>query len=301
MEPNDSLKFATYTRDAATGLDYADQRYYASNFGRFMSPDPYRATATSPSRPSDPLSWNRYSYTRGDPINYGDPRGTQLVYVGKDVCAVGAGEGTEDTECDDYEESGGGSGSGRGGGGAGSPPGIKLTPGQTAQFAEALGLALDALDSKDCASIFNTSGTGTLTPQQVLQSMAFWGGLTSVPDPGFFKGDIIFAPLGADRAAQMEEGGGMYINDNWVYTTGSIVINSSASAGYFFSASPVEDALTLLHELGHFFAQVAGMGGSKIIYDANSDGSPNDEKEAKNAATLQPCANAALEALLKNN
>ena len=29
VEPNDELKFATYTRDAATGLDYADQRYYA--------------------------------------------------------------------------------------------------------------------------------------------------------------------------------------------------------------------------------------------------------------------------------
>ena len=40
IQPNDSLKFATYTRDTATGLDYADQRYYANNFGRFMSVDP---------------------------------------------------------------------------------------------------------------------------------------------------------------------------------------------------------------------------------------------------------------------
>jgi RHS repeat-associated protein len=44
VEPNDELKFATYTRDAASGLDYADQRYYASNAGRFMSPDPYRTS-----------------------------------------------------------------------------------------------------------------------------------------------------------------------------------------------------------------------------------------------------------------
>src|ERR1051326_4849671 len=53
---NDNVKFATYTRDAATGLDYADQRYYASTFGRFMTPDPYRASAG----PSDSQSWNRY-------------------------------------------------------------------------------------------------------------------------------------------------------------------------------------------------------------------------------------------------
>ena len=39
---NDQVKFATYTRDSATGLDYADQRYYASSFGRFMPPDPYK-------------------------------------------------------------------------------------------------------------------------------------------------------------------------------------------------------------------------------------------------------------------
>jgi RHS repeat-associated protein len=71
VEPNDSLKFATYTRDAATGLDYADQRYYANNFGRMTSPDPYEASAG----PKDPKSWNRYSYTRGDPVNRYDPAG----------------------------------------------------------------------------------------------------------------------------------------------------------------------------------------------------------------------------------
>ena len=41
--PNDTVKFATYTRDSATGLDYADQRYYTSDIGRFTSPDPNRA------------------------------------------------------------------------------------------------------------------------------------------------------------------------------------------------------------------------------------------------------------------
>jgi RHS repeat-associated protein len=74
---NDQVKFATYTRDSATGLDYADQRYYSNQFGRFMTPDPYRATATSPSSPQDPQSWNRYAYVGGDPINFLDRRGLQ--------------------------------------------------------------------------------------------------------------------------------------------------------------------------------------------------------------------------------
>ena len=70
VQPNDSLKFATYTRDSAIGLDYADQRYYASNFGRFMSPDPARSASRT-----DPQSWNRYRYGLGDPANNSDPTG----------------------------------------------------------------------------------------------------------------------------------------------------------------------------------------------------------------------------------
>ena len=56
----------------STGLDYADQRFYASSYGRFNTADPYAGSAGS----SDPGSWNRYSYTRGDPVNRIDPGGT---------------------------------------------------------------------------------------------------------------------------------------------------------------------------------------------------------------------------------
>src|SRR5579859_5912443 len=61
----DRDKFATYYRDSTTGLDYAQNRYYASTLGRFLSPDPYRASAGR----ADPGSWNRYAYTQGDPVN----------------------------------------------------------------------------------------------------------------------------------------------------------------------------------------------------------------------------------------
>ena len=38
---NDTEKYATYTRDSVSGLDYAMNRYYSSQWGRFLSTDPY--------------------------------------------------------------------------------------------------------------------------------------------------------------------------------------------------------------------------------------------------------------------
>ena len=72
---NDQFKYATSWRDSATSLDYADQRYYVNNFGRFMTPDPYRANNGEAGDSTDPSSWNKFSYTRGDPVNLYDPFG----------------------------------------------------------------------------------------------------------------------------------------------------------------------------------------------------------------------------------
>ncbi len=66
---NDKPKFGTYTRDASTGLDYAWNRYYQAGWGRFTSPD------EGPPLQEETQSWNRYSYTWGDPINLNDPDG----------------------------------------------------------------------------------------------------------------------------------------------------------------------------------------------------------------------------------
>jgi RHS repeat-associated protein len=68
--------FATYWRDGESGLDYAWNRYYSSTLGRFLSPDPYKANNGGPGDPSDPQSWNRYSYAANDPVNLFDPEGT---------------------------------------------------------------------------------------------------------------------------------------------------------------------------------------------------------------------------------
>jgi RHS repeat-associated protein len=68
---NDHVKFATYTRDSYTGLDYAGQRYYASTYGNFTSPDPSMDNVNY----SNPASWNAYTYTMGSPVNSNDPSG----------------------------------------------------------------------------------------------------------------------------------------------------------------------------------------------------------------------------------
>jgi len=51
-------KYATYHRDQSTNLDYAMNRYYGWQHGRFLTPDPYKASAGL----TDPGSWNRYAY-----------------------------------------------------------------------------------------------------------------------------------------------------------------------------------------------------------------------------------------------
>ncbi len=101
----DSLLFATYTRDSFTGMDYADQRMYASVYGRFLTPDRSRKSVN----PGIPGSWNRYSYVLGDPVNKNDPSGRY---------ACDADDG-DDYSCGDDSFDGNGAGNdGSGGGGA---------------------------------------------------------------------------------------------------------------------------------------------------------------------------------------
>jgi RHS repeat-associated protein len=92
--PDDREKFGSYTRDSATGLDYAEQRYYSSTHGRFLTLDPCERSV----RLTDPESWNRYSFVGNDPINRADPHGT---------CWYECGWSAEDV---DYYYSYGGSG-----------------------------------------------------------------------------------------------------------------------------------------------------------------------------------------------
>jgi RHS repeat-associated protein len=87
--------FTGWVGGTQAGLSYADQRYYSSQYGRFNTPDRYKASGG----PSDPGSWNRYSYVGGDPVNYLDPRGRERNVIGDD----GPGPSCDDSDptCED--------------------------------------------------------------------------------------------------------------------------------------------------------------------------------------------------------
>jgi RHS repeat-associated protein len=80
----DREKYATYKHGAATVLSYADQRYYATGAGRFMSADRYRRSIIL----SLPDSWSRYSYVMSDPVNSSDRTGLGDPVPGSGFCVA---------------------------------------------------------------------------------------------------------------------------------------------------------------------------------------------------------------------
>jgi RHS repeat-associated protein len=58
-------------RDTETNLDDFPARYYSSTQGRWLSPDPLMNSG----EPTNPQTWNRYTYAENDPIGAFDPDG----------------------------------------------------------------------------------------------------------------------------------------------------------------------------------------------------------------------------------
>jgi len=75
--------------DRFTSPDYADQRYYASSYGRFNTPDRMSRSM----RLKQPESLNRYLYALDDPINRYDPTGNcdWGTFATSAMTAVGGG------------------------------------------------------------------------------------------------------------------------------------------------------------------------------------------------------------------
>jgi len=77
-------KFTSYERDT-NGTDEAMFRRYNRWHSRFDQPDPSDGSYDL----SDPQSFNRYGYVRGDPVNFVDPSGLDTCYTdidGQQVC-----------------------------------------------------------------------------------------------------------------------------------------------------------------------------------------------------------------------
>jgi RHS repeat-associated protein len=73
--------FTGKERDSESGLDYFGARYYSGRDGRFTTPDGPFADQW----PSEPQSWNLYTYTRNNPLRYVDAEGRKVIESRKEV------------------------------------------------------------------------------------------------------------------------------------------------------------------------------------------------------------------------
>jgi RHS repeat-associated protein len=71
------IHFTGKERDQESGLDYFGARYYGSNMGRWMSPDPINLTNARLMNPSNTL--NKYAYAANNPLKYIDRDGQDIT------------------------------------------------------------------------------------------------------------------------------------------------------------------------------------------------------------------------------
>jgi len=77
---DNKIKFTSKERDAETGLDFFEARYYSGAQGRFTGVDPIVVT---PTRMVDPQRFNLYVYARNNPLRFVDLDGRD-VYLAND-------------------------------------------------------------------------------------------------------------------------------------------------------------------------------------------------------------------------
>jgi RHS repeat-associated protein len=272
----DRDKFATYYRDSTTGLDYAQNRYYANTLGRFTSPDPFKAAGVGV---SDPQSWNQYSYTRGDPVNRMDPAGLDDCDIESGFCDPGPDPGPNPGPVpgpDPFRPGGGGQV-----GGGQPPPGPYSAPtwmgfdkqdGKTARNAR--NLAQSWVDnSSKCDHALQSYGVKSLS--DALGKINFsgddqnvWNGTNSTLVVPFStpKGTVT-ETVQKYFAANKTSVGAVVINTIWGYEMflGSAFFDpqlAGVKSGYNSQAQ----ALIMLHEAVHLLGfGDATFGGSKQL------------------------------------
>jgi RHS repeat-associated protein len=79
-------RFTSYDRSDATGLDYAVNRFYSPQQGRFTQVDPIGMGASSL---DNPQTLNMYAYCGNDPISHVDPDGLFFGFIGSFFKSIG--------------------------------------------------------------------------------------------------------------------------------------------------------------------------------------------------------------------
>jgi len=148
-------KFTEDERDSESNLDHTQFRQYSSSLARWMHPDPAGLAAVDP---SNPQSWNRYSYVTNSPLNSVDPSGLA-------PCTGGRPHADQDGFCPGDNLLGGGLMSGVGAGFLSVPI---LLPGDSITFGVSEISNLDVADNFDSPdyiyllipNVFGDSGGG---------------------------------------------------------------------------------------------------------------------------------------------
>jgi RHS repeat-associated protein len=237
---DDTEKFGTYLRDGP-GQDYAEQRYYNNGTGRFWSPDPSKGVDRG-----NPSTWNKYAYVAGDPINYGDPRGTNLVFAGYG-CIVVASEWlncgmmlTDDGGASSAPE---GAGVDQGGGGPKRPVDQSLNSTERSL----LNKRLANFGSSNCDTVFDDviDGYSTSDFASEVTSVNFYNNTTD----GSYTQNQVSGNSSSTALANTLSFGETAQTLNPGSSSPAIVLG----ANFFSNSSSVYQGNVLLHELLHAY------------------------------------------------
>ena len=130
------------------------------------------------------------------------------------------------------------------------------------------------------AALIGGTLSGTLFPHETIVGQASIGFGTL---PGFA------AAVTADSTSRITHLRHVVFSETNVTVIINNTLDSSPAAAYWNAGYTSINAMTLIHELGHVYADLFGQQSTTIVHDANKDGSPNGANEARNAAALAPC------------
>ncbi len=299
---SDKHHLTAYERDGESGIDYAINRYYGSNTGRFFSCDPYRASEYL----QDPRSWNRYVYTRNVLTNRIDPSGLDDQPAGpKDEPLHQNPDGSISGRATAPTPGGSGSGGSSGGGpsdgmtglggifdGIGRAKGPPLIDGNGAgpSAKSVLEMIEDAL--RDVQQILSTDNAcsqylgGTANAEEALTALG------ANLRPGNIQDTSVSIQQSGQQTIITNQAGFTYrtFANAIVNTRGpfAMALNTAnghvgerlPNVGSFAPASRGAEALGILHELAHL---IRGQDGNWLIPD---DGD-NPTQSSKNTTTVE--------------
>ena len=91
--------YTGYLKDAESGLEYAQARYYNPQHGRFTSVDPLTASGTI----KNPQTFNRYAYALNSPYKFADPLGLMGEVCGAENSNCNGSGGSGNSNIDEAQ------------------------------------------------------------------------------------------------------------------------------------------------------------------------------------------------------